>query len=78
MHFLDGFERGFLFVRWAGLDPEKPPERAPAIATRLIELADLRDHLPPDTRPLDPTERSAIQRERETDHALRFEEIQDE
>lgn len=74
----DGFERGFLFVRWAGLDPKKPPEHAPAIATRLIELADLRDHLPPGTRRIDASERHAIQRGREADHALRFEEIDDE
>lgn len=74
----DGFERGFLFVRWAGLDPEKPPERAPAIATRLIDLADLRDHLPPGARRIDASERRAIQRGRASDHALRFEEIDDE
>ena len=74
----DGFERGFLFVRWAGLDPDKPPERAPAIATRLIDLADLRDHLPPGARRIDASERRAIQRGRASDHALRFEEIDDE
>lgn len=74
----DGFERGFLFVRWAGLDPDAPPKRPPAIETRLIDVSDLRDHLPPGTRRIDPRERNAIQRGRAADHALRFEEIDDE
>ncbi|MCR9093779.1 MAG: hypothetical protein NXI30_06165 [bacterium] len=74
----DGFERGFVFVRWAGLDPEKPPVRAPAIETRLIELAELRDHLPPRTGTIDPEARREQRRVREAQHAFRFEEIQDE
>ncbi len=74
----DGFERGFLFVRWAGLDPEKPPLRAPAIETRLIDLAELRDHLPSGTRTLGATERDRILQDREAAHALRFEEIDDD
>jgi hypothetical protein len=71
----DGFERGFLFLRWAGLDPEKPPKRAPGLETRIVSLADLSDALPPGLRRVDATERAEIQVRRERDHALRFEEF---
>lgn len=74
----DGFERGFLFLRWAGLDPEKPPERAPSLETRLVPLADLDGALPAGTRRIPPSERAAIRRHRAKNHALRFEEFDDE
>jgi len=74
----DGLERGFLFLRWAGLDPDRVPERVPALETRLVAISDLRSILPTETRWVDPTERARIQSEREGNHALRFEEFVDE
>ncbi len=73
----DGLERGFLFLRWAGLDPERVPERVPALETRLVATSDLRATLPAETRWIDPSERVRIQSERERNHALRFEEFLD-
>ena len=71
----DGFERGFLFLRWAGLDPEKPPARAPGLETRLIDLADLEAHLPAGTLRIAPDERLRIMHHREAAHATRFQEF---
>jgi hypothetical protein len=74
----DGLERGFLFLRWAGLDPDRVPERVPALETQLISASELRSILPPETRWVDPKERTRIQAERERDYALRFKEFMDE
>ena len=74
----DGLERGFLFVRWAGLDPERPPERVPAIAARVVAEKALPDVLPAETRWITPEARRSMIRDRERDHALRFEEFPDE
>jgi len=74
----DGLERGFLFLRWAGLDPDRVPERVPALETRLVRASELRAILPPETRWVDPKERARIQAERERDYALRFKEFMDE
>ena len=67
----DGLERGFLFLRWAGLDPEREPER-------LLPSAALRDELPPETHWVKPDERKRTHAQRERDHALRFQEFIDE
>lgn len=73
----DGLERGFLFVRWAGLDPERPPRRAPAIDARLVPCAEL-DAALPDTLPrIDAAGRAALARERARTHARRYEEFID-
>lgn len=74
----DGLERGFLFVRWAGLDPSRVPERVPALDVQLAPTSALREILPAETRWVDPTERAQILDIRERDHALRFEEFIDE
>ncbi len=74
----DGLERGFLFLRWAGLDPERVPERRPALSTRLAPVETLREVLPPETRWLTPDERRRHEAQRERDHALRFEEFNDD
>ncbi|MBJ18109.1 MAG: hypothetical protein CL933_01680 [Deltaproteobacteria bacterium] len=74
----DGLERGFLFLRWAGLDPNRVPDRVPALETRLVPIGGLRAMLPAETRWVDAAERAQIQAERERDHALRFEEFLDE
>ena len=74
----DGLERGFLFIRWAGLDPDRVPERVPALETQLASTSELRSILPPETRWVDPKERARIQAERERDYALRFKEFMDE
>jgi hypothetical protein len=74
----DGLERGFLFLRWAGLDPERPPQRAPGIASELIALDALDRHLPAGTRRVEPDERQALFAQRAQQHALRFEEFPDE
>jgi hypothetical protein len=74
----DGLERGFLFLRWAGLDPERAPRRAPGIVTRSVPLATLDRHLPEGTRRMDADERRALLAERVRQHALRFEEFPDE
>lgn len=68
----DGLERGFLFLRWAGLDPERVPERVPALSTRLVPVETLRDVLPPETRWLQPGERRRLEAQRERDYSLRF------
>ena len=68
----DGLERGFLFLRWAGLDPERVPERLPALETRSMPLASLRDALPPGTARVTPDERRRLHAQREQDHAQRF------
>ncbi len=69
----DGLERGFLFLRWAGLDLSSGGGRRPAIEAELVEIADLRRHLPPETGSIDASERARIESERERDHARRFE-----
>lgn len=74
----DGLERGFLFVRWAGLDPDKPPVRRPAIDVRLVPLHELEAHIPPETPRISPESRTDLLNQRERDHALRFEEFRDE
>ncbi|MGB0621919.1 MAG: hypothetical protein ACPGVZ_20835 [Myxococcota bacterium] len=74
----DGVERGFLFLRWAGLDPDRPPKRPPAVEARLIDQAELRDHLPLGTRSIEPAERAKIQAQRAAEHALRFQEFDDD
>jgi hypothetical protein len=74
----EGLARGFLFLRWAGLDTNRVPDRLPALATRLVPASELRDTLTAETRWVDATERRQIQSERERDHALRFEEFIDE
>ena len=74
----DGLERGFLFVRWAGLDPDRPPKRAPAIDVQLVSMSVLRDVLPAETRWVDASERKRILERRASTHALRFQEFGDE
>ena len=74
----EGLHRGFLFLRWAGLDPARVLGRVPALTTRLISASKLRGTLSAETRWVDPSEREHIQSERERDHAKRFEEFIDE
>ena len=74
----DGLARGFLFLRWAGLDPARVPERVPALSTRLLPVAALREALPRETHWLTPDERERLRVQRERDHALRFREFIDE
>ena len=74
----NGLERGFLFMRWAGLDPEVPPRRQPGISCERVSFLDLADHLPGQTRSIDPQERRKRVAERSRQHALRFEEFPDE
>jgi hypothetical protein len=74
----DGLERGFLFLRWAGLDPERVPERVPALETQVVAMGDLRSVLPSETRWVASEARAQILTEREANHALRFEEFLDE
>jgi hypothetical protein len=74
----DGLERGFLFLRWAGLDPNRVPERLPRLSTRQVAIRDLRASLPGETHWVDASERARIQQQREAEHALRFQEFLDE
>jgi hypothetical protein len=74
----DGLERGFLFVRWAGLDPDRPPQRAPHIESELISLRDLDRHLPSNTFQIGPEARQTLRADRTRRHTLRFEEFPDE
>jgi hypothetical protein len=74
----DGLERGFLFVRWAGLDPERPPRSVPAIDARLVTTDALRDVLPAETRWVDATARKTMLERRAREHALRFQGFEDE
>ena len=70
-----GLERGFLFLRWAGLDPVEAPERAPALMTRVVPIAALPDTLPRETRWVDAEERCAVRETRVRNHARRYEEL---
>ena len=69
----EGLERGFLFLRWAGLDPVRAPERAPGLSTRVVDLSELDAVLPKETIRVDQEARRAIRAARERDHARRFE-----
>ncbi|MEE8166842.1 MAG: hypothetical protein V3T64_14845 [Myxococcota bacterium] len=68
----EGLERGFLFLRWAGLPPDGPPLHAPGLRTRVVATGELRKELPPQTVWVDSARRRAIQDARERDHAPRY------
>jgi hypothetical protein len=68
----EDLERGFVFLRWAGLDTERPPDPAPALDVQLTTLHDLRRLLPPETRWVDTDERQALWEQRARDHAKRY------
>ena len=68
----EGLGRGFLFLRWAGLDPDRPPEFAPALRTQLTTLAELPHLMPRETRWIDPKERETLLDRRARDHARRY------
>lgn len=69
----EGQERGFLFLRWAGLPADRPPERAPGLATRVVPFDALRETLPPETRWVDRETRNEILSVREREHTRRYE-----
>lgn len=71
----DGLERGFLFLRWAGLDPDHPPLRIPALTVELVRSAALAEHLQPSARRLQAADRQNLEASRKRDHALRFKEF---
>ena len=68
----EGLERGFLFLRWAGLPADRPPERLPAVSARRVPMAGLRGALPPETRWIDAEERAALFARRESAYRRRF------
>ena len=68
----EDLERGFVFLRWAGLDTQRPPYPAPALEVQLTTLPDLQRLLPAETRWVDTDERQAIWEQRARDHAKRY------
>ncbi len=68
----EGLERGFLFLRWAGLPADRAPERPPAVTSRLVRSEDLRAVLPRETRWVDAEERESIFAQRASDYQRRF------
>jgi hypothetical protein len=77
----DGLERGFLFVRWAGLgnsEDSTGPNASPAISVQYVPTACLKEILPGETRWLGPDERQPMLDQRRAQHALRFEEFTSE
>ncbi len=68
----EGLERGFLFLRRAGLPSEGPPLHAPGLQTRVVATEELRRALPPETVWVDSARRRTIQDARERDHAQRY------
>ena len=68
----EGLERGFLFLRWAGLPADRPPERIPGVSSKLVPLDGLAAALPSETRWIDAGERQALFAGRETAYRRRF------
>lgn len=68
----EDLERGFVFLRWAGLDTQRPMDHAPALQVQLTTLPDLRRLLPAETRWVDTDERQALWERRARDHAKRY------
>ena len=74
----DGLERGFLFVRWAGLDAGNASASKPAISTQVVPVDALKNLLPGETLWITPHEREQNLERRHIEHALRFEEFPSE
>ena len=68
----EGLERGFLFLRWAGLPADGPPLHPPGLKCRVVATGELREELPPETVWVNSARRRVIQDSRERDHAQRF------
>ena len=68
----EGLERGFLFLRWAGLPADRPPDRMPGVSARLVEKGTLRDVLPAETCWIDDEARRASFARRTADYHRRF------
>jgi hypothetical protein len=62
--------RGFAFMRWQGLDEDIPPQEFPS--ARIVELAELRAQLPPETPVVDASARQLALSRREAQAARRL------
>ena len=73
----DGLDRGFLFLRWAGLDPEKTPTRVPAVDVQVVPIDRLNEVIPASLPRLDQAQRAAHHQTRKAAYARRFREFED-
>tara|TARA_R110002049_G_scaffold308150_1_gene511112 strand:+ start:7584 stop:8825 length:1242 start_codon:yes stop_codon:yes gene_type:complete len=64
--------RGFLFLRWAGLDPAAPSSDEILLATRTCTINELQQYLPADTRWIDPVQREQALLRRQQEHLARY------
>jgi len=53
----EGLTRGFLFLRWAAIDPAHAAGDKPAVDAKLVQLSDLAKSLPPTLPRVDPAAR---------------------